>query len=83
MPQLEAMGILAQADQLALETLCITYAAMRRKPTAALIGRFQSLLGEFGLTPSARARIRLPEKAPSGYGDFRRGGPAKPGDGKS
>jgi phage terminase small subunit len=70
-PQLETMGVLTQADELALEVLVGVYADWRRKRTAALAARFQSLLAEFGLTPSARTRLHVPGKKESGYGSFR------------
>jgi len=83
LPQLEAMGVVTQADGPALALACDVYAKWCRKGTAALAARFQSLLAEFGLTPAARARLRVPKKAESGYGDFRQGPASKARRGKT
>jgi P27 family predicted phage terminase small subunit len=87
------MGVLTEADGLALEMLCYNYARFRRcadkledtpegfvadiftshtgdrKPSPYVgmcktsMAEIRSLLGEFGLTPSSRTRISLPELA--------------------
>jgi phage terminase small subunit len=71
-PQLEAMGVLTLADRALLELTCDLYAKFCRKGTAALAARYQSCLAEFGLTPTARARLSRPTKPHGGYGDFRK-----------
>ena len=66
-PRLTKMGVLFDEDRYALEALCVTYGLWRFRPTAQMTTKLQSLLSEFGLTPSARTRLvgKLPHEAPS------------------
>ena len=56
-PRLTAMGILGDEDRYALEALCVTYAMWGMRPSAQMTSKLQSMLCEFGLTPSSRTRL--------------------------
>lgn len=65
-PRLHKMGVLSEEDRFAFEALCVTYGMWSLRPSAQMTTKLQSLLCEFGLTPSSRTRLvgRLPhEKA--------------------
>ena len=56
-PRLVSMGIVGDVDRFALEALCVTYAMWALRPSAQMTTKLQSLLAEFGLTPSSRSRL--------------------------
>ena len=56
-PRLVAMGIVGDVDRYGLEALCITYAMWAIRPSAQMTSKLQSMLAEFGLTPSSRSRL--------------------------
>ncbi len=58
-PMLVNAGVLTQGDLPGLELLCSEYDGLRRDPTnAGCRDRYRRLLAEFGLTPSARSRLK-------------------------
>jgi phage terminase small subunit len=67
-PRLLAHGLLRDVDSYALEALCVTYGEWRAQPSIRLTTKLQSLLCEFGLTPSSRTRLvgNLPHEKPTG-----------------
>jgi phage terminase small subunit len=64
-PMLEGMGVLTRADALSLGVLCQVYSDWLTYRTAALAARVQSLLSEFGLTPSSRSRLKVDPAKPA------------------
>ena len=56
-PKLDRVGIISDAEVTALELLCVTYSLWRQEPSDNKSKRLQSMLSEFGLTPSSRSRI--------------------------
>lgn len=59
-PMVQAMGLLTPVDVPAFATLCGLIAQSERKPEdmpANRIARMESLFGQFGMTPSSRARL--------------------------
>lgn len=68
-PMLSRSGVLKESDRDLLATYCATFAeyveAVRGGGASmAMVGQLRQLMGELGLTPSARARIvadKLPE----------------------
>jgi len=65
LPGLVERGLVTIADIPAFEQLCDEYDWIRRVPTdAGARDRFRRWLVEFGLTPSARSRIRCTVAAP-------------------
>lgn len=66
-----ALGVLANADRLALEIAVEYVRQFRMEPvkfSAAKIHVLVAILGRFGMTPSDRAKMHLPE-TPKGDGD--------------
>ncbi len=62
-PKLGRLGITSELDYYAFEALCRGYQAWRDDPSdMKRLMRVQSLLGEFGCTPSTRSRV-------TGYAD--------------
>src|SRR5438128_12468305 len=62
--QLAAMGLISQADGVALELLCDAYSQWREARKEGQSGaepwkRVKSMLAEFGLTPSSRSRLAV------------------------
>lgn len=62
-------GVLKESDRDLLATYCATYAAYVEAVQAggasmAMVGQLRQLMGELGMTPSARARIVV-DKVPS------------------
>ena len=60
------MGVLTGADSLAVEISAVLLAEFRYDPAefqAGKLGRLQSFLGQFGMTPADRAKLSI-EKAP-------------------
>lgn len=58
------IGVLTEADRLAVEMAAHLLAEFRTDPTAFLpakLMRLQSLLGTFGMTPSDRAKLSIPK----------------------
>ena len=58
-------GVLTISDRMALELVCRLYAEIRLKPDKISVGKvtaLANLLGRFGLTPSDRAKISMPEE---------------------
>ena len=56
------LGVLTEADTLAVEMAAKLLAEMRTEWdnfTVGKIGRLQALLGQFGMTPSERARLNI------------------------
>lgn len=56
------MGVLTQADCLAVEAAAKLVAEFRREGTdfaAGKLGRLQAFLGQFGMTPSDRAKMSI------------------------
>lgn len=56
------MGVLTEADTMAVEMASILLAEMRTdwdSFTVGKIGRLQALLGQFGMTPADRARLNI------------------------
>ncbi|MCW0207271.1 MAG: P27 family phage terminase small subunit [Achromobacter sp.] len=67
-PMLAKAGVLKQSDRDLLATYCETFAAYLEAVQAggasmAMVGQLRQLMGELGMTPSARARITT-DKAP-------------------
>jgi phage terminase small subunit len=59
-PMVMGMGLLTPVDVPAFATLCGLIAQSERNPEempANRIGRMESLFGQFGMTPSSRARL--------------------------
>lgn len=68
-PMLAAAGVLKASDADLLATYCETYAGYivaTRSGSApmSMVGQLRQLMGELGMTPSARARI-VADKAPA------------------
>ncbi len=61
-PIIDGMGVLTEADGHSLAMLCQVYADWQKKRTPQLATRLQSLMSEFGLTPSARSRLHVKPK---------------------
>lgn len=62
-------GVMGDADRTSLELLVKLVQIMRYdfdELTGAQMVRLDSLLGKFGMTPSGRASIKLPEKPKTG-----------------
>lgn len=60
-------GVLGNTDRVALETLCKLVFKMRHdfdRMTAAQLGKLESLLSRFGMTPSDRTKIVMPKGKP-------------------
>ena len=58
-------GVLGEADRIALEMMCRLIAEMRlnfEEMTAAKITQLSTLLGRFGMTPSDRTKISIPQE---------------------
>jgi hypothetical protein len=58
-------GVLTISDRMALELVCRLYAEIRLNPDEISVGKvtaLANLLGRFGLTPSDRAKISMPEE---------------------
>ena len=68
------MGVLTEADTGAVEMASILMAEMRTdwgNFTVGKIGRLQALLGQFGMTPSERARLNIAKpKDDNPFDDF-------------
>lgn len=66
-PRLSEVGLLTEGDLHALETLCLAWDRYTADPNASNGKFLQSMLCEFGLTPSSRSRITglKPQKAKS------------------
>ncbi len=65
-------GTIAATDRIALETLCKLIFVMRfdfENMTAAQLGKLESLLGRFGMTPSDRSKVIVPKKTESSAWD--------------
>ena len=56
-PKLIGMGLIQDIDHYALEALCVTYGMWCLKPSVQMTSKLQSLLAEFGMTPSSRTRL--------------------------
>lgn len=56
-PRLVTMGVAGDVDKYAMEALCVTYGMWSLRPSAQMTTKLQSLLSEFGLTPSSRTRL--------------------------
>lgn len=60
-------GVLSRADRIALEVAAVLLVELRKKGggmEAGKIGRLQSALGELGMTPASRAKVKVaPKKA--------------------
>lgn len=68
-PMLTTAGVLKASDADLLATYCTTFASYVEATreggaSMAMVGQLRQLMGELGLTPSARARI-VADKAPS------------------
>lgn len=59
---LETLGIASEVDEMALALAADIFSQYRRKRDWKLAARLQSLLAEFGLTPSSRTKVKLPRK---------------------
>ena len=67
-PMLAGSGVLKESDRDLLATYCATYAAYVDAvrdggASMAMVGQLRQLMGELGMTPSARARIAV-DKVP-------------------
>jgi phage terminase small subunit len=63
---LHGMGVLTLADRHSLGLLCDSYRRWREAPEIQnRREEFRKLLAEFGLTPSSRSAIKLPQKPPA------------------
>lgn len=61
------VGVLGNTDRIALETMCKLIFKMRYDfdaMTAAQLGKLETLLGRFGMTPSDRTKITMPKGKP-------------------
>ncbi len=64
-PILAKAGLLSEGDLAAFSLLCNEYDGVRRDPlNAGSRDRYRRLLVEFGLTPSARSRIKATAEPP-------------------
>jgi phage terminase small subunit len=64
-PILSRTGLLTEGDRPALAMLCQTYDAYRRNPAdTKILESYRRLLVEFGLTPSARSRLKTTVEKP-------------------
>ena len=74
-PILDGMGVLTEVDGMALSMLCQVFADWREERSNPRGARLQSLMCEFGLTPSARSRLRVnPHQKLSPFQEYLSGG---------
>ena len=56
-PRLASVGVITDADTVALEVLCVAYSTWRERPSTNTTRTLLTMLAEFGLTPSSRTRL--------------------------
>ena len=68
------MGVLTQADTVAIEGAACLLAEMRADPAgfaAGKWGRLEAFLGQFGMTPAKRAALNIaPQKSENPFDDY-------------
>ncbi len=71
-PMLIGAGVVRESDRDVLATYCTLFAEFTEqvrtggKVPSATVGQLRQLMGELGMTPSARSRIIADKKAPDG-----------------
>lgn len=63
-------GTLRASDRHAFGLLCESYAAWRAEPTRDTIAEYRRMLGEFGMTPASRTKVRVESKPQDSLSEF-------------